>query len=311
MLISRATACAAALPTAPFSVAIVSDTSFWPGQLDQDAPACGRRWYLERLAALIAALSGVPTQAVLVGARDAKQLADEVRSLPPRIGAVVLQSADLSLAHEAQRMMAGAERRPIITVEDMWAVSLLAATAVRLGTLGRYLSDAHVLIAGAPRVPVLVPLLLAAGTPRITMWCPEDGLPLTRAAPDSDVAINLLGPRFPACAISPARADTSLIATRSPDDRCLALPGLLRAIADFAGQVTTRSPDIDVWTYLRCADGLLDAAEARAHLPSIYSPATTQAVATVVGQALGNRGDVGPGSARCRRRAGAFGRFPG
>jgi len=75
------------------------------------------------------------------------------------------------------------------------AITLTAAVLVYLVRLGRPMPAARVVIVGAGLVPVMCPMLLAAGVFEITMWNPDDHAraPIERVTRDADAVVNLLG----------------------------------------------------------------------------------------------------------------------
>ena len=60
--------------------------------------------------------------------------------------------------------------RPVLTDEDITAIALTAAALVYLRRLGRDPHRSRILIADARHLPILSPLLVAAGFPDISLW---------------------------------------------------------------------------------------------------------------------------------------------
>ncbi len=129
---------------------------------------------------------------------------------------------------------AGGSERRVVTDRAMTAAA--AATAALLTTLRRRgLSPgrSRVVIAGATTMPVLRPLLLAAGFGCVTSWDRRDAVtfPLRWITRNAEAVVDLLG-----CTqeLAEAASDHPELIIITPDETSwtlLALPGLLRAAA--------------------------------------------------------------------------------
>ncbi|MBB6375869.1 hypothetical protein BKA01_003091 [Pseudonocardia eucalypti] len=227
---------------------------------------------------MLAVLSGLSVATMTVATRDGAELAQRLRRLPPRVGAIFVVGAGRRCAREAQQMLIDLGERPFVTEDDLRAITLTAATLLYLGGLGRPVSSARVLVVGAPTVSVVVALLLAAGIGQIAVWVPgAAGVPLEQACRDADVVINLLvgDPGVDVLVRRTAwdRPCGSVIGIRHVHELLLALPGLARAVAGSIG------PLIDVEVYDACVRGLVAATPPGWTLPSLTSRVTTYQVA--------------------------------
>ena len=175
---------------------------------------------LRRYAAMVEDQAGLPTRVV---ASDYG-----LHTLLPDTGTVLLVRATPEREQRARDSIVGV---PVLTDRDTAAISLTAALLTSLARSGRTPQTSQVVIAGADIMPMLCPVLLAAGVRDITTWRPADALafPLRRIAADADVVINLVGGggRF----AWPRHAAPAVIVPDPARDPLLALPGLLRALS--------------------------------------------------------------------------------
>lgn len=175
---------------------------------------------LRRYAAIVEDEAGLPARVI---ASDYG-----LHSLPPDTGAVLLVRATPEREQRARDSIVGV---PVLTDQDTTAIALTAALLTTLTRAGNAPETSRVVIAGASTMPLLNPVLLAAGIRDITTWNPVDALafPLRRIAADADAVINLVGGggRF----AWPRHAAPAVIVPDPARDPLLALPGLLRALS--------------------------------------------------------------------------------
>lgn len=251
----------------PCTIAVVSDGSAFThrglaGGAGSVEPVL-RHW-----AALIHQCTGL-------AAGSAEDLSTGLRGLPCDIGAVFLIHTDP--AHHAAATgseQAGGSQCRVVTDR---AVTATAATAALLTTLRRRgLSPgrSRVVIAGAATMPVLRPLLLAAGFGCVTSWDRRDAVtfPLRWITRHADAVVDLLG-----CAreLAKALSDRPELVIITPDQTSwtlLALPGLLRAAA------TAQDPKFDIAGYHACAPALVAATPPGRLLPDPRDAALTSTV---------------------------------
>jgi len=174
---------------------------------------------LRRYAALVEEQAGLATRVI---ASDYG-----LHALPAGTSAVLLVRAT---PEREQRARTSVTDVPVLTDRDCTAAALTAALLTSLGRAGRTPETSRVVIAGANTMPLLNPVLLAAGIRDITTWNPADALafPLRRIAADATAVINLVGGggRF----AWPRHAAPAVIVPDPARDPVLALPGLLQAL---------------------------------------------------------------------------------
>lgn len=175
---------------------------------------------LRRYAAIVEDEAGLPTRVI---ASDYG-----LHNLPPDTRVVLLVRATPEREQKARDSIADV---PVLTERDTTAVALTAALLTTLTRTGNTPETSRVVIAGAGTMPLLNPVLLAAGIRDITTWNPVDALsfPLRGIAADADAVINLVGGggRF----AWPRHAAPAVIVPDPARDPLLALPGLLRALS--------------------------------------------------------------------------------
>jgi hypothetical protein len=164
-----------------------------------------------------------------------------------------------------------------VTIVLHSAMAAVAATAALLATLNRRgLSPerSQVVIAGAATMPVLRPLLLAAGFGCVTSWDRRDAttFPLRGITRNATAVIDLLG-----CTreLAEATSDHPELITITPDKTSwavLALPDLLPAV------MTTQDPKIGVEDYHTCALALAATTPPERLLPNPIQPALASPV---------------------------------
>ena len=227
------------LPATPSAraraVAVISDGSAdmsaeMSAELAEPRGALGL--VLRRYAALIRETAGLTTHVVTLEtstpAGFAGLFSAALAGVGDEVAAVFLPHTDPARA----RLVASSPTGPLVLTEwDSTAIALTATLCTTLAGAGRTAGASRVVIAGTERLPMLAPLLVAAGVGDLTAWRASDaaGFPLRRVAAGANVVINLLG-ELPA--IAALRADHPDLVVITPDagrDPLLALPGLLRA----------------------------------------------------------------------------------
>ncbi|MGW5055025.1 hypothetical protein [Actinokineospora sp. NPDC004072] len=173
---------------------------------------------------------------------------------------------------------------PVLSWRDTAATVLVAQVLTTLTRLGHPPRVARVVIAGAETMPVVEPLLLAAGVRDLTVWNSADAaaFPLRDIAADAHIVLDLdaLWPWT-----GPADLDPVVITARGDHDPLITLPGLLRALAGTPGA----QPHITVLH--ACVLALVMATGADHHLPRI--PA---------GELADRTADAAAGALRARSR---------
>ncbi|WP_206785948.1 hypothetical protein [Amycolatopsis sp. MtRt-6] len=201
---------------------------------------------------------------------DTAGLITAVRALDA--DAVFLTGADRVAARTAQLALAGA--LTVYTEEDTLAIALAAAVQVALFRRGRTPADARILVAAPAALPLLMPVLLAAGTADITLWHPADAaaFPLADLARDVDVVVDPIGRHEP----GPGPA---VVAPGDPVAPLLALPGLL------LDGPRTGDPQAHPDVHAACARALAGLTPVDRLLPELADPDLAARVAGAVAAA--------------------------
>lgn len=224
---------------------------------------------LRRYAVMVEDQAGLPTRVI---ASDYG-----LHNLPAGTSAVLLVRATPEREQKARISVVGV---PVLTDRDTTAIALTAALLTTLTRIGRTPQTSRVVIAGANTLPMLSPVLLAAGIRDITTWNPADALafPLRRIAADADVVINLVGGggRF----AWPRHASPAVIVPDPARDPLLALPGLLQALTRHPH--TRLTPEVQC----ACAVALSAATSAGEQLPRSPDLALTRQIADAAAHAL-------------------------
>jgi len=238
---------------------------------------------LRRYAAVIRDAAGLSTHTVTLEtssrARYPSVFAAALRGLGDEVAAVYLPDTDPVRA----RMIQSSGTGPMVVTEcDTTAIALNAALWTTLAGRGHPPEASRVVIAGAERMPLLAPLLVAAGVGDLTTWRAVDAaaFPLRRIAARANVVINLLGP---SPAMNAIRADHPDLLVITPDhgrDPLLALPGLLRAA------VLVRGIKLDVAVAHAAALALVMATPPASTLPTKPDRALSDQIADAVIWAL-------------------------
>ncbi|MGH3814332.1 MAG: hypothetical protein ACRDUV_18085 [Pseudonocardiaceae bacterium] len=257
----------------PCTIAVVSDGS----ALTHRGPADGAgsvQPVLRHWAALIHECTGLAAQPVYLAAQNAEDLSAGLRDLPADIGAVVLIHTDPAHHPAGTRSQRGGDsERRVVTDQAMTATAATAALLTSLRRRGLSPGRSRVVIAGGATMPVLRPLLLAAGFGCVTSWDRRDAVtfPLRWITRHAEAVVDLLG-----CTreLAEAASDHPELAIITPDRNwaLLALPGLLRAAA------TTPDPRVDIAGYHACALALVAATPPDRLLPDPTDAAPTSTV---------------------------------
>jgi len=207
-----------------------ADHSADPTELDHPRGALGL--VLRRYAALIRETVGLPTHVRTLQDGGPAQFAGLFSAALDGVGdavaAVFLPHTDPARA----RLVVSSGTGPlVVTDRDSTAIALTARLCTTLAGAGQAPAASRVVIAGAERLPMLSPLLVAAGVGDLTAWQSKDaaGFPLRRVAAGADVVINLIGEQPAIAGMRAAHPDLVVITPDPGRDPLLALPGLLRA----------------------------------------------------------------------------------
>lgn len=243
-------------------MAIVSDGSMFRRDLGASVLSS-----VLNLATLLREHAGIATTAALVTAEDDHQLGCELRRLTADVGGVYLTHTDPGRAHATQNALAG--EVSVITEAQATAVVVVAAIANTLARAGTTPDNAHVVIVGAERNPLVAALTAGVGIGEVTSRGAGDAqeFPLNALARRADVVVDLMG-EAPRHAGLGAADGPPVIAVDDSTVPLLALPGLWAAIA------TSRSPA----GHADCLAAALDlaaAAPAEQLLPDLSEPRFT------------------------------------
>ncbi len=226
----------------PYPVAVLSADAV----VDRDLP----RWatsvesLLSRWAALIHAPAGSIARPVNVVSQDAERLGSGLRGLRSQVGRFVVIRPNRM--HHTD-----AEGTDSLVVTDH-APAAVAVTAALLDAMHRRCLTprrTRVVIAGATRMPMLCPLLTAAGISEVTSWDRVDAgrFALDRITRDAEVLIDLLSCGREVAAAARTHPDLIIVTPDTTSWALLALPELLRAVA------AAPDPRVDVEVFHACA----------------------------------------------------------
>ncbi|NKQ52482.1 hypothetical protein HFP15_06280 [Amycolatopsis sp. K13G38] len=251
---------------------------------DGSAASLGPGEVLAALAAdvrLLRAHGPVAAFPVAVTVRDASQLSSALRALPSGTTALFLARTEADRARAAQAEMALTSTTPVITEQDTAGMALAAALLVTLRRAGMPPRSSRVVVTGARTLPMLVPLLMAAGVADIASWHETDtaAFPLDALAGDATAVIDLVG----AAAGLPAEVP---VLSPDPVGHLLALPGMLRALREtpLAGPGTDPLYRLDV--HRACAGALAALTPVDRTLPDLTDPDLADCVARAATEAL-------------------------
>lgn len=165
----------------------------------------------------------------------------------------------------------------MVTDRAMTATAATASLLTALRRRGRSPGRSRVVIVGAATMPVLRPLLLAAGFGCVTSWDRRDAgtFSLRWITRHADAVVDLLGRTRELAEAAGDRPEPVIITPDQTNWTLLALPGLLRAAA------AVQEPTFDIAGYRACALTLVAATLPDRLLPDPRDPA----LANTVGQA--------------------------
>jgi hypothetical protein len=229
----------------PGLIAVVSDDSAAP-----TAVTGSKRQTLAGMlrgeAEVITRLSGLTVIAKPVGAADdAAKLIEAIREMGA-VGAIFLPGVEADRAQGTQRAVAEWAGPAVLTDQDATAIAVAASLLTALARADLDPASSRVVITGATTLPLLRPLLIAAGIGEIDSWNAVDavGFGLKRLAYGADAVIDLIGRASHKLHFDQAQP---IVISPGPriDDR-IAVPGLLTAILQCSARI------IDVEAYHRC-----------------------------------------------------------
>lgn len=259
-------------------VAVVGD-----GSGVTDDPGSPAAPALAAHAALIEELTGLPTRVIALASGG--WLENVLDGLPDEVGAVFLAHTEHDRAARAQ---ATTTRVPVITSQDTTAIAVTAALLTALNQAGQSPQTGRVVIAGEQTLPILCPLLIAAGVGDITTWHPADAIafPLRRIAADAHVVIT--GRAIADEALDGTGEGPTVIVADEACHSMIALAGLLRASVNQPTDVLAargyRSPDLEI--YLACVLSLILTTPPERRLPPRAGRALVEHVADQVADAV-------------------------
>jgi hypothetical protein len=140
-------------------------------------------------------VTGLITRPVYVAAQDAEDLSAGLRGVSSDIGAVLIRTDPAHYSAGNESTPVGRSERPVVTDEAMAAAAATAALLTSLNRRGLSPERSRVVVAGAATMPVLHPLLVAAGFGCVTSWDRRDAatFPLRCITRHAEAVIDLLG----------------------------------------------------------------------------------------------------------------------
>jgi len=207
------------------ALAVLGDGSGLPGGVPGDPGAVAAA--LESDVQLLRSHTSLAPYRVAVTARDAHDLAVAMRAVAG--DAIFLARTEIARARAVQQEFARTGRVLVITEQDTLAIGLAAAVLVTLHRAEVAPFSARVVVAGPSRLPLLVPLLMAAGVADLASWQEKDAsrFPLSSVSREADAVVDLIG--------AADGLDRVLAAPADPVAHLLALPGLLSALSRAPG----------------------------------------------------------------------------
>lgn len=221
-------------------------------------------------------------------ARDDGRLTPAFTKLPAEAGAVFLANADPAQAHSPQQTLRNVPGVPVVTDQETSAVALTAALLASVSRAGRRPGASRVVVVEADTLPVLHPLLAAAGFVDLVQWPQADGdaVPLKVLAQGASAVVDLSGDGRGTAAVENAESDCAVIAPDDPLGLLLPVPGLMRSVLDFPGILTASDLSTRVELYCACAYSLAAAAPPDGLLPELADPAVPRNVAQAANAVL-------------------------
>jgi malate dehydrogenase (oxaloacetate-decarboxylating) len=274
----------AAAKDVPRAVAVVSDGSALRIG-DRDAAADSLAVLLEDDAAGLSVRAGVPVWAAPLAARDAEDLATQLRGLPSDTGAIFLTHTDPARARAVQQAVQEAGGPPVLTDADTTMISLTAALLTTIARAGREPATSRVVVAGASTLPGLCPLLIVSGVRDISSWNASDAhaFPLYHLVHHATAVIDLLGATTKPSGWTPGDSWSSVVSPDDPGYRLLPAPGL------FAGLVRYPGAALDLDVFRMCALTLTAATPSGELVPEMDDPHLTEVISSAVLRVLSQR----------------------
>lgn len=250
-------------------VAIVSDGSALPDGQDLTSA-------LRNATELISGLAQLPAKPAPIFAPDAEGLAAGIRALPVDVGAVLLTHVEPDRARQVRQELRERGGRPLVTDEDITAISFAVAALGTLNAAGRLAPHSRVVLAGTRDLPLLIPLLMVAGVGDLTIWQPSDSavFPLHNAVFGADVVIDYVG-ELPSTA-NGSLAGTTVITRADTGAAPYAAAGLLQAAMRHVRL------NLDVEVFSACVRALMTTPVNHRPVPHLKGIALTRLVVEMV-----------------------------
>jgi hypothetical protein len=224
----------------------------------------------------------------LRAARDDGRLTPAFTKLPAEEGAVFLANADPAQAHRPQQMLRNLPGVPVVTDQETSAVALTAALLTSVNRTGLRPGASRVVLVEADTLPILRPLLAAAGFVGLAQWSQADSgdVPLKALAHGASAIVDLTGDGRGTAAVEDAEPDCAVISPDDPLGLLLPVPGLMRSVLDFPATLTASDLSVRSELYCACAYALAAAAPPDGLLPELADPAVPRNVAQAANAVL-------------------------
>ncbi|WIY00948.1 hypothetical protein QRX60_44045 [Amycolatopsis mongoliensis] len=199
-------------------------------------------------------LARVTVRPVTVDAADAAELAAGIRALRAEVGPILLTHTDPERTRLVQQDLRDGGMPLVLTDQDATAIALTTAVLVAVADRPPASRIGKVVVAGAQYLPILAPLLAAAGVADITTWNTSDAVtfPLRHVASGAGAVVDLIG-ALPGWGDEDRHAELAVITRGAARTAPCAVAGLLRAA--LRDPATT----FDLATYLAAARALITA----------------------------------------------------
>ncbi|WP_284742338.1 hypothetical protein [Amycolatopsis sp. RTGN1] len=199
-------------------------------------------------------LARVMVRPVTVDAADAAELAAGIRALGAEAGPILLTHADPERTRLVQQDLRDGGMPLVLTDQDATAIALTAAVLAAVADRPPASRIGKVVVAGAQYLPILAPLLAAAGVGDITTWNASDAVafPLRHVVYGADAIVDLVG-ALPGWVDDDRHAEIAVITRGAARTAPCAAAGLLRAA--LRDPATT----FDLATYRTAARALVSA----------------------------------------------------
>ena len=235
---------------------------------------------MEGYVALVCDRTPIRALCLPLACNDADTVAARIVGLSSRVAVVFVVGPGSSASARVQRTVASRRGPLVISELDVVAAALGAAAIRTLRCCGVAPRRGRTVVTGAEVLPLLGPLLLAAGGGMLTSWNKRDAqaYPLRGIMAHNDILIDLAG-----TAPDTSAPGRTLTLPREPFDHgALVLPGLVAALC---GR-NCASLTIDVLA--ACARGLALVTSPDRILPALDDPLLVPAVAREVARTLGD-----------------------